>query len=409
MPTRSRLAKLHQFFFVLLICLLPTQLGRHFWPTWAYVLGLRVDYLAPTVYLTDLLVGVILILWLIEKRPRLELKKHFFLLATLAFLLVNSWLAQNQGAAFYKLIKVAELTALGFYVAKNRPLSRVVYRWLPLGIIYSSLIALAQFFKQASLGGWLWWLGERAFTGLTPGIAKTIAEGRLLLRPYATFPHPNVLAGFVLVALILVGLSRPRVKANSIWWWPTLILGIVTLVIAFSRTVWLTAAIVAVGLAAKRLKKVWLLLSGGGLFLAVLYFAGRFSTPEAISYRIQLTQVASGMLQTAPLVGVGLNNFVVRLPEFWPQQRIYWLQPVHNLFLLLAAETGLVGLVIFFWFLILTYRRLLRKNWLSPPNTPQPLLIALGAILLLGLMDHYWLTLQQAQLLGVIVLGLSWQ
>jgi hypothetical protein len=53
--------KLHQKIFWLLIFLLPVQLGRHFWPDFSFVLGLKIDYLAPTVYLTDLLVLLILV------------------------------------------------------------------------------------------------------------------------------------------------------------------------------------------------------------------------------------------------------------------------------------------------------------------------------------------------------------
>ena len=56
--------RLHQKLFWLLILLLPVQLGRHFWPDFSFVLGLKIDYLSPTFYLTDLLVLMILSLWL---------------------------------------------------------------------------------------------------------------------------------------------------------------------------------------------------------------------------------------------------------------------------------------------------------------------------------------------------------
>jgi len=60
----------------------------------------------------------------------------------------------------------------------------------------------------------------------------------------------------------------------------------------------------------------------------------------------------------------------------------------------------LMGLIIFLWFLFLTFKKLSLKHY--------PLLMALSAILFLGLVDHYWLTLQQNQLLLTFVLGLSW-
>src|SRR5260221_1150 len=46
--------------FTLFIVLLPVQLGLHFWPDWALVSGIRVDYLAPVIYLTDLIVIALL-------------------------------------------------------------------------------------------------------------------------------------------------------------------------------------------------------------------------------------------------------------------------------------------------------------------------------------------------------------
>jgi len=131
------------------------------------------------------------------------------------------------------------------------------------------------------------------------------------------------------------------------------------------------------------------------------YFAPQFSTEEAISQRVELIKIATQMIRSSPLAGIGLNNFIVRLPEFWTVQSIYWLQPVHNIFLLIAAEAGLVGLVVFLWFLFLTFKKLLITN-------NKQLLLLLSVVLILGLTDHYWLTLQQSQLLFTIILGLSW-
>lgn len=105
------------------------------------------------------------------------------------------------------------------------------------------------------------------------------------------------------------------------------------------------------------------------------------------------------MIKESPFYGVGLNNFIVHLPKFWVQSGVYFLQPVHNIFLLVAAETGLVGLLAFLWFLWLMIKRLILGN-------QSFLLLALGVILFTGIFDHYWLTLQQNQLLATIVFGL---
>ena len=46
---------------ILFLLLLPTQLGKHFFFDFSYLSGVRVDYLAPTVYLLDVTVFLLAI------------------------------------------------------------------------------------------------------------------------------------------------------------------------------------------------------------------------------------------------------------------------------------------------------------------------------------------------------------
>jgi type IV secretory pathway TrbD component len=387
-------------------------------------LGLRIDYLSPTVYLTDILVVGILGMWGLENitnvkcqmsnvKFKSQILKLLFPFSIFIFLLINSLLAQNPGAALYKFVKIGEFSLLGLYVAKNInfSLNRLIVFSLSGAVVYSSLIAILQFFKQASLGGIFWWLGERTFNVATPGIAKAVVDGQLIMRPYGTFPHPNVLAGFILVSLIFViAKFSSRSLFNKSSRWMVVSLGIIAMALSFSRSAWLVGVSIGLWLLTthflKKLRKHILLLVSCYLLVVImlatlLSIKLPFSTDEAFFQRVQLIKSASLMIQTNPLIGVGLNNFIVRLPENWSLTGFtYWLQPVHNIYLLVAAETGIVGLVIFGWFLVLTYKKLLITNY--------QLLITLSAILALGLFDHYWLTLQQTQLLLTIILGLAW-
>lgn len=406
--------KLHRQFFWLLIFLLPVQLGRHFWPEWTRVLGLPIDYLSPTFYLTDLLVFAILISWWEQEKKQLTInnlqftiRKHWWVGAVFLYLLVTSLLAQNPGAALYKFIKIIEFTLLGFYVVRsNYTLSAIRYP-LSLAVIYSSLIAIAQFIRQSTIGGVFWWLGERSFNLITPGIAKAVVNGRLVLRPYATFSHPNVLAGFILVSLILIGANNQKLKWKEKIRWVAQALGGVSIFLSFSRATWLIGSLTGFGLLVRNwwTKKKAML----GILLLMIFIGGFFyrfaptlSGQEAVSQRFSLAQMAIKMIKANPLAGVGLNNFIPQLPNYWQQFGMtYWLQPVHNIFLLIAAETGLVGLLIFLWLLVLTFRKFTINNL--------QLIIALSAILALGLFDHYWFTLQQTQLLLTIIFGLLWR
>ena len=113
------------------------------------------------------------------------------------------------------------------------------------------------------------------------------------------------------------------------------------------------------------------------------------------------------MINRYPLTGVGLGNYLVRLPEFGQSLKtVRGLQPVHNIFLLIASETGLVGLVICLWLLLLTFIRLFTNK--DPGLTCRWLRTSLLVIVFLGLVDHYWLTLQSSQLLLAVIFGLSW-
>jgi hypothetical protein len=78
---------------------------------------------------------------------------------------------------------------------------------------------------------------------------------------------------------------------------------------------------------------------------------------------------------------------------------ISFLQPVHNIFLLIGSETGLFGLFFFIVFLIFTLRR---------TNGQLPIFVALLVILFTGLFDHYWLSLVQNRMLFALILGLAW-
>ena len=415
--------KLHQKLFLLLVFFLPLQLGRHFWPQWSYVMGLKVDYLSPTIYLTDVLVFLILGIWMLEKskfqnpKSKIKLKIQnskfnppangqtsksvFFLAAVFVFLLANCFFAQNQGAAIYKLVKIIEFSLLGLYIAKNNYELRITNYGLFWTVIYSSLLAMAQFTKQSSLGGIFWWLGERTFNLATPGIAKGDFFGRLFLRPYATFPHPNVLAGFILVAFIL---SSPLIyQKNKVLFIFYFLFSTFTILISLSQAVWLVGLLLGLG-ALKNFKITkWLkgLIYGGAISLLIFFLikAPIFSE-ESFFQRLELTKNAFQLIKQSPFLGVGLNNFIVYLPRFQQGQTL-WLQPVHNIYLLVAAETGVVGLLIFFWFLFLTLKKLLYSY------NPIFLYVYIS-ILLLGFFDHYWLTLQQTQLLVTIALGLIW-
>jgi len=111
------------------------------------------------------------------------------------------------------------------------------------------------------------------------------------------------------------------------------------------------------------------------------------------------------MFLANPAFGIGLNQFSGQLEKFGTVAAVTrFVQPVHNIYLLWIVETGLVGLIsvgILFYFLWQqTTHYALRTTHLK-------FMIPLLMLSVIGLVDHYPLTLQQGQLLLILGLWLA--
>jgi O-antigen ligase len=474
-----------------LILFLPTQLGRHHWPDFSYILGIRVDYLSPTIYFTDIMVGLLFMLWMINKNSKSEYRnpkqsqntknkkpqrferlrfKHlnlfrasnFVLLIFVFYLLVNIYLSGRIVGGLYSLLKILEMAFVAYYTAKfiiSRSVLQKVITVLGIGVVAESVLAIVQYFNQGSIGSVLYYLGERTFNASTPGIANASLSGELVLRPYGTLPHPNVLAGYLLVGMTMVlfslkstyrhceamkwlrqSLSKKSLNKDcfaTLAMTTALIIGTIALILSMSRVaIVLWVVVLAYFLSPhlirhSGLSRVSLIkpLSDSGVALlprmtkvAVLFLvvgvisilafsplSSRFTnikiTDESIVQRSVLIESSIVMIKSHPLFGVGLGNFLPTLAQMQkPLMVSTYLQPVHNIFLLVAAETGLIGLGFFTWFLWKTFRRI--KNYES--RSKELLYVLFFIILITGMGDHYWLTLQQGQLLFAFVIGLCY-
>ena len=420
------LSKLQTILFPILIFLLPTQLAFHFWPKFAFIFGIKVDYLAPSVYLSDLFVLVLIFSWflelLIDKKIKLKLKhsnKSYFLLTLFfVFVLLNICLAIIPQVALYKWFKILEIFLLATYVSQRKSLDilkEVVFP-LSLSVVFFGLIGILQFVFQKTLGGALYLFGERSFNASTPGIALFSFQGKDYLRAYSTFSHPNSLAGYFASVILLV-LMYPFKQIKSI---PSrlflIILGLIgciCLFLTFSRSV---AASTLISLVLVSLPKK-INNRGINMLIFIFLFLSFFQSTilkhlvdidlfmdKNIIERINLLGCSGKMVAKNFVFGVGLGNFIPELVKIGCAQKGMWLlQPVHNLFLLVFSETGIIGLILVTLFLLKVLKIILTNK------NKSFLLGALLIILISGFFDHYWLTLQQNMLLLSIIFGLTFR
>ncbi len=177
-----------------------------------------------------------------------------------------------------------------------------------------------------------------------------------------------------------------------------------SILITFSRPAIILSAVWSVFLFARQWK---LLLIFIVLFTPLIFvrFTSVFTYDSlAILRRQELSEYAVSIFIQNPFFGVGLNNFINSLSL----DRVLvgtsrFLQPVHNIFLLILAETGILGLLGLLWLLWMAI-------WENLKNTDRFSKVLLGnlfMIIFLGFFDHYFLTLPQGQRLLFLILGLS--
>ncbi|PIZ98601.1 MAG: hypothetical protein COX78_02950, partial [Candidatus Levybacteria bacterium CG_4_10_14_0_2_um_filter_35_8] len=120
---------------------------------------------------------------------------------------------------------------------------------------------------------------------------------------------------------------------------------------------------------------------------------------EAFVQRQLFLKEAFDLFLKHPILGVGLNNFIVSIPSVMKPSELNSLQPVHNIFVLNLVETGIIGSLFFLYFLFLTIKKNYKKKIF---------ILSIFSIFFLGFFDHYFLTLQQGQIMLTVFLGLWW-
>lgn len=431
-------AKLASVFYSLLVLFLPTQLGKHFWPDFASIQGLQVDYLSPTLYVTDLLIVALIIVWISRKKnvwgevvSFIKKKSTKIYLCIIGVLFVGIFLSDQIVPGFYFFGKLLEFSFVAWYTATHLQTAKQflqIVLLLSIGATIESMLSLMQFLQQSSVNGLWYFLGERNFNGSTPGIANASLNGALVLRSYGTFPHPNVLAGYLLISMtfVLFSFSQQISRWIKVIFLLALSLGTAGLLTSMSRipvVLWMVTVIAFLLWRFSFAKKMKVRKIFMGSVVSLLIIAGFLMTPsatrlfatsfteESLLQREVLTKHSFAIIGKHPLFGVGLGQFLPSLAVEQETSVLLLYQPVHNIFLLIAAETGIIVLILFCFFLAKTFFQLKEKIAVADSSIwliNISLMVIFYQILMIGLFDHYFVTLQQGQLLFALVIGLCW-
>lgn len=412
--------KISKFFFYLLLLFLPTQFGKHFWPSFSFIKGLRLDYLSPTIYFTDLIIVLIFVFSfkrIIKFLKKLNLQTKFLIFVFFISIILGIINSKNPQVGWYGTIKLIEYFFLAIYTSINIKILKkeIIFMLFLSGIIFESFLAIIQYMGAGSINGVLYFLGERTFNSQTPNIANASINGQLILRPYGTFSHPNVLAGYLIIVMLFLLLFFQKIKFGKLLLSIGIIFGTVALLLTFSRSaifLWIIYLLIMFGFSIFKKYKKGVFKSVG--FIALLtvlvififqnsLLAQRFSetrlADESVVQRNELISQSSNMFINNPVLGIGINNFFDNI-TYPIKSKVLFIQPVHNIFLLTLAQTGMIG---FLFLIYLFYKSFI--NLLSCSKNKKYLLMIIFAIIFLGMFDHYFLTLQQGQILLSIALA----
>ena len=393
----------------LLIFLLPTQFGYHLWTKNSYIFGIRVDYLAPAVYFTDLLVCFFILLVFLKYKKNftgfLNNHKTLFLL-TFVVAILNTMYSVDLYTTLFSWLKYLKLVFFGISIYLSKiDLQKDMLTPLTYSLLTFTGLSFLQLYGGKTIGGIFYLLGERTFSIYTPGISTINFFGNEILRGYSTFSHPNSMAGFFGLSIILLLGSRSLVQNKHKFFMAINIAGLFatfSLWAIFILFILLSYWYFANNFENKKVPYLIFLVAVTGSFLLMIASRNSMVTSQlssSLSERIELLKVSGGAVAANPLTGTGLGNFVRVLQTFKVDNNIAWrLQPVHNVFALLFSETGTVG--------VLLFSLLLLKILANIDITKTQYILGIAFVLLTGVADHYWLTLQQNNLLAVLLIGL---
>ncbi|EKE15617.1 MAG: hypothetical protein ACD_11C00116G0004 [uncultured bacterium] len=398
------LNKTIEYIFYLLIFLLPWQtifilrepfIGRNKW-----------EYGMIGLYGIDALILFLLVLSLIKyikngnfksifnnsilnlKNPKHFLPSAFCLLLFWSFLSIV-W-SSDKTLAFYFSLKLFLAIGLFWSVARiNFNWKKLIFVLLLAGALQGAL-AVGQFLTQQDFSSAL--LGTSRHIASVGGSSVIELPKERWLRAYGSFSHPNILGGYLAIILLLI-IAKKQESAgeqqetnllrNYITNYGLLVTGYAItfsgLIVSFSRSAWIIFAFGFILLFIfQKEKKIALtklaIVFGIVGFVWMSAFSPLFFSRAKGQARLEqksFSDRSEYVLQSKEIIkenfwlGVGAGNYTSAVFEKNPHKQIWQIQPVHNIFLLVWSELGIVGLILFLGVLFFSAQTAFRLGWTS--------------------------------------------
>mgnify|MGYP000855950362 CR=1 FL=1 len=264
-----------QIFFLMLVFCWPLGTRLQWLGEFSYLGGVISDLTTYFVYITDILLVLVILGWLIDVAVKFWRYEDWddwnlnpwqgmmvlFFGGLAGWGLYSTVWAMIDEIALYKGLRLVGIWLLFAYivlvVGKNKILLKNT--WL-VGVITLSIQAIwgiAQYIKQSGFG--LWQLGESILGKTVAGVAKVDVDGEKIIRAYGSLPHANLFGVLMLFGvtfllfIILNRVSKNNFQINKVGIREKILLGVVLglflvgMLVSFSRGAWVAGMVIMVG------------------------------------------------------------------------------------------------------------------------------------------------------------------
>jgi len=312
------------------------------------------------------------------------------------YLLLMSLFSSIYYISLYYFILIL-LASVFIFLLKDFDKQKFYNLFLLNGII-QGILAIYQSYTQKVVGNKYLGIAEQVPERL--GVSVLEIDGFRILRSYGSLSHPNVLGGFLLISILIgiyIWIRFYKKLRNNLLYFIFIISSItistIGLLLTFSRSSLLTLLISLLTLIIFSLFKkdylsiqivfkyfIILLLS---FFLVNLLWSNSWNSRFNFSNRLEINSIEErvdsfnqiDLNNNSQLFfgqGLGMNTFVNHSNDL----EVYNIQPIHNIFILILSEIGIVGVL-----LLINLFNKRRYNVLS--------LLLFTGFIVLGLFDHY--------------------
>ncbi|MBT4849229.1 hypothetical protein HON36_00050 [Candidatus Parcubacteria bacterium] len=403
--------KTFKFFVGIFIFLIPWQ-ARWIFYNW-HIDGQLWEYGRLSIYASMIVLLLGALFFALSHKKELHFSKNKFFYVLFAYSVVVSLFSLVPVVSFWYLA-LLYMAALFAYMVKFIP-KVVAFRMFLLSGLVQGGLALKQLFTQQIFANK--WLGIAEHLPETLGTSVVSLGDQRILRAYGSLPHPNILGGFLFVAIFLgiyLWMNFYKKCAKDDWKkvlnkkhlvdFIFILTGIIVasfgLLATFSRGALLALVLSIFSLLLINIfKRDWLVVNVvtkfGFLFLIIFlvfnsWWPGTWSSRVQADNRLEQQSVEQRVDTLDQLhwdsykniffgQGLGMNTYVTYQKN--NPDNVFDSQPIHDIFILMLAEVGMVGVL-----LLVNVVRLIIKEANQVDIMSTSLILGL---IVLGLFDHY--------------------